>query len=65
MNQNLDQVINILMQGIGKVIDIIQPIWPLVSFLIKIWVYIVYFIPILGMKFLKYLGLWPNIWPFN
>lgn len=65
MNQNLDQVINILMQGIGKVIDIIQPIWPLVSFLIKVWVYIVYFIPILGMKFLKYLGLWPNIWPFN
>lgn len=65
MNSNLDQIINILIQGLDRIINILQPIWPLVIFIIKVWIYIVYFIPMLGIKLLKYLGLWPNLWPFN
>ncbi|MGB9608758.1 MAG: hypothetical protein ACPL3E_00060 [Minisyncoccia bacterium] len=65
MPQDLNQLITLAMQGIGKIIEVIQPFWPLISLLIKIWVYVVYFIPVLGMKFLKFLGLWPSLWPFN
>jgi hypothetical protein len=63
--QDFNQFINLIMTGLSKLIDLIGPFWPIIAFLIKIWIYIVYFIPVLGMKFLKYLGLWPNIWPFN
>lgn len=63
--QNLNEFIDFIMSLVGRIIDFIGPIWPLIAFLIKIWIYIIYFIPMLGMKFLKYLDLWPNIWPFN
>jgi hypothetical protein len=67
MPQNIDwnQVLNIFMDQVGRIIQILQPLWPIISFVVKIWVYFVYFIPVLGMKLLKFLGLWPTIWPFN
>jgi hypothetical protein len=65
MPQDLNQLIDLIMQGIGQAINVISPLWPLIALLIKVWVYIIYFIPMLGMKLLKFLGLWPSLWPFN
>lgn len=65
MPQSGTQFLDLVMQFIGKVIEIIGPIWPIIAFLIKIWIYVIYFIPMLGMKLLKYLNLWPNVWPLN
>ncbi|MCS6789059.1 MAG: hypothetical protein NZ484_00600 [Patescibacteria group bacterium] len=65
MNSNLNQIIDLFMQGMEKLIEFLGPFWPIISFLIKLWVYIVYFIPVLGMKLLKFLNLWPSVWPFN
>ena len=40
-------------------------IWTLISFVIKVCVYVVYFLPILAARIMDWLNLWPHVWPFS
>lgn len=40
-------------------------IWTLISFVIKVCIYVVYFLPILAARIMDWLNFWPHIWPFS
>lgn len=53
------------MEIIGLGLVILGLIWTVISFIIKVFVYAVYFLPFIGYKILDFLSLWPHIWPLN
>lgn len=40
-------------------------IWVIIGFIIKVIVYITYFIPFIGYRILEFLHLWPYVWPLS
>lgn len=48
----------------GLLLGLIYIVWSIITFLIKLCIYVAYFFPMIGMKILKVIDLWPTIWPF-
>ncbi len=40
-------------------------IWIVVSFIIKVVIYVTYFFPLIGARLLQWAHLWPTLWPFG
>ena len=47
------------------IIALFSIIWLIISFFIKIIVYVVYFIPFIGFRIIHFLGFWPDLWPLS
>jgi len=47
------------------IIAILAFAWLILATIIKIIVYVTYFVPFIGFKILQYLNLWPNVWPLG
>lgn len=47
------------------ILGLITLVWSVISFLIKVLIYITYFFPLLGAQILQFLNLWPTLWPFG
>jgi hypothetical protein len=43
----------------------VEPIVELIVLLIKLVIYVAYFLPVLGARVLEALGVWPEWWPFG
>ncbi len=45
--------------------ETLAPLWAIISLVIKVAVYITYFLPMIGARILEYFHLWPSLWPFG
>lgn len=45
--------------------ETLELVWFIASIVVKLVIYITYFIPLIGARILQFLGLWPTMWPFS
>lgn len=44
---------------------LLHGLWGIISFVIKVCIYVSYFFPLIGARLLQWAHLWPTLWPFG